>query len=585
MRFALLVLFAAACGGGNTPSGILDSQQPIPDGPTADGPGPVDGAADATPDTTPDTVPADGIADAKGTADGSGLNLPIRLVVVTYLKPQIGSTTNDPAGFTIQREQTGLGLFVSVDPTTTTPALVVGDVVSFDITQMGTVGSQRRAQGITNLTRISQGTDVSTLSTDVSAATDLVAAVGDFDSRLVNVTGTAFEAFAGSGQGFQRAGINTAGITGDANLQFRAPVTLVDALDMVNTCTFALTNVPVGRFNAQTQLPAYVAGDATITNCPAPVVATAVATSATQVVLTFSRHIKPSSVNADGSDFTFTNGLTASAAVVDGKTVTLTTTTQVTGTTYDVTIANAADLQGTPVSGGASFTAFVTLAKLRINEVNANIASGCDLIELRVTEGGSMAGFKITEREGKTGNSELTFTFPAGFTVAKNDFVIVHAAGNNNLCNLGTAANETTTKNGQLRATFGNNFDTAFDFYVTDNGLTATDNVFTLRDNTNAIIDAVFLSDNPAGNTTATGTEEAAALVGAASQWDPALAAYVNAVFHSNAVDDLNATGTTQAGGTIQRLSDQDTNNKADWTTGGTTAQTWGALNVGQNAL
>lgn len=587
MRTALasLVLFAVACGGGNTPAGQPDSQQPTPDGPVADGPE-TDGP---TPDSPPDTQQGDGIAEAKGTADGTGLTLPIRSVVVTYLKPQIGSATNDPAGFTIQHDQAGPGLFVSVDPATTTPALAVGDVVSFDITTMGTVGQQRRAQEITGLTRISQGTDVSPLATDVNAATDLVSAVDTYDSRLVNVTGVAFQDFAGSGQGFQRVGVNTTGITGDSNLQFRAPATLVDALDLVNTCTFALHNVPVGRFNAQTQLPAYVAADVTVTTCPAPVVATAVALSATSVKLTFSRHIDPLTVNANGSDFTIDNGLTVSAAAVSGREVTLTTTAQTTGTTYAVTIAAAVkDLQGTAVSGGATFSAFVSLAQVRINEVTATITTGCDLIELRVIEGGSLTGFKVTEREGKTANDEMTFTFPADFNVQKNDFIVIHTANANNAatCNPGNATNETTTKDGQPVATFGRNFDTAFDFYVTDNngGLVATDNVITVRDNTGAIVDALFVSDNPAGATAATGTEEAAALVGAANQWDPALAEYKDAVFRTNSVGGLGATGTAVTGTSIQRINDLDANSTADWTTA-PAAQTWGALNAGQVAL
>lgn len=586
MRFAwtslLMFVFACAAGGAAGPSpdgsvadGRTDQDAPTPDGPSPDGP-------------DIDAPFNDGIADAKGTADGTALALPIRSVVVTYLKPQIGSATNDPAGFTIQREQTGPGLFVSVDPATTNPPLVVGDVVSFEVTRMGTVGAQRRAQAITNLTRSSQGTDVSTLSTDVGTATDLVSAVADYDSRLVNVTGVASEAFAASGQGFQRAAITTAAITAEPNLQLRAPAALVDALDMVHTCTFALANVPVGRFNAQTQLPAYVSGDVTISTCPAPVVTAAVATSPTEVTLTLSRHLNPITVAANGSDFTFDNGLTASGAVVTGKTITLTTSTQTIGTTYTIAIANVTDLQGTAVSGGATFVGFTSIAKVRINELNALVGTGCDLIELRVIEGGSMAGFKLTEREGKAGNDEMSITFPAGFIVQKNDFIVVHTANAATAatCNPGGAVNETTAKDGQPAGTFTRNFDTAFDFYVADNnaGLVSTDNVLTLRDNANAIIDAVFVSDNPAGLTAAAGTEEAAKLVGAANQWDPALAEYKDDVFRINSVGGLGATGTTPAGSSIQRLNDQDLNSTADWTAA-PAAQTWGALNAGQSAL
>src|SRR6266850_7183694 len=60
-----------------------------------------------------DAAIPDGIAGAKGTTDGTGLSLPIHNVTITYLKPQIGSTTNDPAGFTIQAQHDGPALFVS----------------------------------------------------------------------------------------------------------------------------------------------------------------------------------------------------------------------------------------------------------------------------------------------------------------------------------------------------------------------------------------------------------------------------------------------------------------------------------------
>ena len=326
-----------------------------------------------------------------------------------------------------------------------------------------------------------------------------------------------------------------------------------------------------------------------MTGCPAPVVTSVVALSATSVRVTFSRNILAASVLTDGSQFTFDNGLTASAAAVSGRTVTLTTTAQAIGTSYTVTVANDAvtgvkDLQGTPVGtpNTGTFAGFVTPAVVRINEVNANIGGGCDLIELRVVAGGSMTGFKIQERIGGTG--ELAFTFPT-FVVQTNDFIVVHLNSASATCNPNGATQETTTKTDQPAATFAGNFDTAYDFWNADTGLTATDNVFTLFDAAATIVDAVFVSDDPAGLTAAAATETAAAAVGAASQWDPALATYIDTVFRMNAVDDLNATGTTAAGSSIQRLDNTDDNNKADWTTGAGAASTWGALNPGQTAF
>jgi hypothetical protein len=556
-----LLLLVAACGDNTKPS---DPDARPPDAIEPDGPIP------------------DGIAAARATADGTGLALRIHEVTVTYLKPQIGSTTNDPAGFTIQAQQEGPALFVAVDPATLTPPAEVGDVVSFRITELGTVGMQRRALAIEGYTRASTGADVAALAQDLSSASDVVSMIDSYDSELVTVTGSVAGAFGNAGAGFQSASFDTAGLSGDANFKLRVPLTLVDAIDMVMGCQIAAVRIPMGRFNAQAQPGVFSASDFTMSGCPAPVVASVVALSPTSVRLTFSRNILPSSVMADGSQFTFDNGLTASAAVVSGRTVTLTTSAQAIGTTYAVTVASTVtDLQGTGVGtpDNGTFPGFVTPAVVRINEVNANITGGCDLIELRVVSGGGMTGFKLQERNGGTG--ELALTFP-GFIVQANDLIVVHLNSGSATCNPGTATQETMTTSDQPAATFAGNYDTAYDFWNADAGLVATDNVLTLRDAANAIIDAVFLSDNPAGATTAAATETAAAAVGAANQWDPALAEYLDTVFRVNAVDDLNATGTTAADNSIQRLDDTDDNNKADWTTGAGAAQTWGALNAGQ---
>jgi hypothetical protein len=343
----------------------------------------------------------------------------------------------------------------------------------------------------------------------------------------------------------------------------------------------------MGRFNAQAQLGVYSASDVMLTGCPAPVVASAVALASTSVRLTFSRNILPASVAADGSQFTFDNGVTATAATVSGRTVTVTTSAQAVGTTYAVTVAGTVtDLQGTAVGtpNNATFPGFVTPAVVRINEVNANITTGCDLIELRVVSGGTLNGIKIQERNGGTG--ELAFTFPS-VIVQTNDFVVIHLNASNATCNPSGATQETASPTEQPVATHPRNFDTAYDFWNADTGLTNTDNVFTLFDAAGAISDAVFISNDPAPNmmgvkTAAAATETAAAAVGAAGQWDPALATYIDDVFHMHAVLDLDGTGTTVGGNSIQRLDDTDDNNQADWTTGAGAASTWGALNPGQ---
>jgi hypothetical protein len=165
----------------------------------------------------PPPPPPDGIAQARLAADGAS-TLAIAGVTVTYLKPAIGS---DPAGFTIQHAQTGPALFVTVDPATLSPAAAVGDVVTFTITQMGTVATERRAQTIANYTRQSTGANIAALTQNVSSDQLLISAVESYDAEIVTVTGTIGTAFSASGAGFQSAMLSTAGSVGNALLQLR----------------------------------------------------------------------------------------------------------------------------------------------------------------------------------------------------------------------------------------------------------------------------------------------------------------------------------------------------------------------------
>jgi hypothetical protein len=594
--FLLMWLFALAIGALAVACADSASDAPeenLPDAATdkpsspadaADSSKPTDGAApeaDAKADAGP---PLEGIAKARATADGTGLTIAIKGAMVTFLKPQIGSLTDDPAGFTVQVEPTGPALFVTVDPATLTPPAAVGDTVSFTITAMSTVGGQRRAKAITGYTRSATGAAVATLIQTVTAKTDLLTNQADYDSELITLTGTIGAPFAASGQGFQAAQLDTTGIKATPTFQFRAPSTLVTSLDVAPGCTVAVHGVPLSMFNTtvkRTQIVTYSAADVTVSACPAPTVASATALSGTSVVFTFTRNIAPASVSADGSQFTFDNGLTATAATVLGRTVTVTTSAQVAGAAYLGTVASSVtDLAGSALAAPttAAFTGFVTPATVIINELNANVTGGCDLVELRVTSSGSMTGFKLYER------TAAVFTFPA-FTVTTNDIIVVHFNSGSATCNPNGATQETLSTTGEPLATYARNYDTAYDFWIADAGLTATDNVITLYDAAAVIHDAVFVCDDPAGATAAADTETQAAAVGAANQWLPKLATYVDTVFRTNAADDLNGTGTAATGTSIQRVNDTDTNAKGDWTTGAGEANTFGLLNVGQNPL
>jgi hypothetical protein len=577
-RLIVFSLLAAVIACGDNLAGKSDASGPQHvDASTIDASGSGSGSG-----SNPDTV---GIATALGTPDGSA-NIAINGVTVTYIRPFVGS--DDPAGFDIQAAQAGPALFVTVDPSTLTslaPALAVGDVVSFTITDMTTLDLERRADAITGITRSSTGADVSALATDISTATDLISNIGAYDSMLVSVTGTIATSFASAGTGFQSAEIATQGITGQSDLTFRVETGLVDALDMAPACAFTATDIPFSRFKNEVELDAYTGSDFSLTSCPAPIIATIAATSATTIVIDFSRHIDMTTIDASGDQFTFDGGLTVTAAVLSGKTVTLTTSTQTSGATYTLTFTGGAikDTMGNmfmPPTPNATVLGFTVQAGVVINELNANIAKNCDLVELRVTSDGTMGGFRLVERIGSTSGSELNYTFPQGFNVTKNAIVMFHESSGSATCNPNGATEELTTTTDQPGSAFGGNYDTAFDFWGSDAGLVGTtDNVITLFDGTGTMIDTVFLQGSGSG---ATDTLAAANLAGAANQWSPAETNYSDADYIAAAVPNMQTTGTTATGTSIQRNSDTDTNTKADWVIA---AETFGTINAGQATL
>lgn len=585
MRSALLALILIAACGDNHGAKSDAGPQPHIDAPAT--------AIDAKEFLDAPPAATDGtIADVRASADGA-IAIKLSNVTVTYIKPQIGDPTSDPAGFTIQKELAGPAIFVAVDPSTLPIVPVAGDVLDLTVTQKNsTVGGQPRVMAVSAIARVSQGADLAALTQNISASTDLVTALGTYDSELVTITGTLVGTAGSSGAGFSRLEIDTAGITATPALQVRAPTALINAIDMTAGCTITATQVPFlafvsGTMTMNAEIGTYRTTDFTLTGCPAPQVSAAVATAIRTVRITFTRNIDPTSIVADGSQFTIAGLTVAANPVVVGRTVTLTVTTdEVALTPYTVVVANTVtDLQGSPVATTlqANFLGYTTPATAVINEVNPAMASGCDMIELRVKTDGSLGNFRLTERDG----SAINFVFPATFQVHKNDFVIVHFAGTSATCNPGTAVNELTDPAGQPRASFAKNFDTAFDLYSTNGaGLTGTTNVWTLYDANNTIVDAVFGAD--AASVAAAATLAQAGVVGTAVQWEPHATSYTDATFRAAAVTDISLGGGnagTQLTNSVQRIGDLDTNAKADWTPAAGAAPTWGVLNVGQVAI
>ncbi|HVK89676.1 MAG TPA: lamin tail domain-containing protein [Kofleriaceae bacterium] len=381
-RLALLLAVVAACSDDGRPANPMDAGV---DAPVT----PIDGSPDATPDAPIDAppdaplTPAELIVAARAAADGAAA-LSIRDATITYIKPAVtgASLTNDPPGFTIQATASGPALMIEADVSLLDPAPAVGDVVSFTIGEMKTAGMSRHGAAITAYARSQTGTDVTALAQDVGAATDLVSAVGDYESELVSATVTIVESWGTSGSSFSRARVTTTGIpTLDNNLQLRLPTTFKDSLGYEVGCVVRVTNTPLNRFNTQAQLSAFVAADLTLVSCPAPTVSAAAAPAATTVTVTFSRALDTASVLADGTQFTIDNGLTVSAASASGNLVTLTTSAQTPGTTYTVSVANTVeDTFGTALGAPATamFTGFMPVVAanhLVLNEVDYDQAS------------------------------------------------------------------------------------------------------------------------------------------------------------------------------------------------------------------
>lgn len=295
-------------------------------------------------------------------------------------------------------------------------------------------------------------------------------------------------------------------------------------------------------------------------------------TCGTTVVDTVDWGAAPFPAGTDDVSMQLTPTASTASANDDGANWCLTPT----GTTY-----GTMGRRGSPGVANPACPVIAAGADVQINELNAHIAGGCDLVELRVISGGSMAGYQLQER------GAAFFTFPEGFTAATNAIIVVHADRADPTCTGGGAAplDETTAANAVPSATVSTNYDTAFDFYATDDGITDTDNVLAIVDATSTILDAVLVADDPTG-TAAGGSESAAAVVAAAGEWTteagtvPA-GGFVDDAFCMNAALDLNATGTTAAGTSIQRNADTDTNDRGDWSQ---LPSTFGAANVGQTA-
>ncbi len=509
-----------------------------------------------------DVTVVDGIAAARAAADGP-VSISLDDVVVTYVNPLVGS---EPAGFLVQKVQAGPALRIVVDPSTVTPVPAVGDTVDFTITQMGSTAGARRAVSISGFSRSATGTDVGTLSKNVTNSSDLVSNNGAYDAELIDLSGTIAGSFGSAGNGFVSARIDTAGLSNTPGFDLRLPATLRDELDLQTGCSFTVDDSPLLPFNALAQVTLWDAADIQLIDCPAPKLTDAFAFGATTVILTFDRRIESSSVDPDGSQFTVSNGLAVTNASVSGRQVTLTTSAQVPGTSYTVSVAaTVTDLLGEPMDPDedtALFTGFIQPANLVLNEVAPNITSSKDLVELRATSAGTVNGLTLNSRPTPT----TLATFP-NVTVAAGDLIVVHLNAAADL-----PSSETTTKNQHPSGSFPAAYDGAWDFLGGTTGITYSNRVLSIE-REGFLLDGVPFAQ-PSLQSPPTGFPAELQALQALSHWLPADCGGIACTYNSapTAQDvsvDWTGAGTTATGNTVSRKPIGDTNQKTDWNTPG----------------
>lgn len=364
---------------GDPDAGGPDGGDPDAGGPDAGDPDAgFDGGMDAGMDAGPscDMAVATTEIDAINaiTEDGD-VSLPITCAYVTYLKPAVAG---DDPGFFVQAGPTGPAAFVEIDPDGT---VEVGDQISLTATTIDVSGELVIVEAASDLMVLASGTDLTGYVQELSDATDLVTDLGSYISERIAITGIIVGEFGGAGGTFRAAQLSTVGIDDDAELLIRIPQIVVEETGLADGCTVTLDGI-MGRFIGSAQATTYDAASLTSITCPAPTVTGASASDATTVTVRFSTELDAASVMASGSQFTFDNGLTASAAVVTGDSVELTTSMQTAATTYTVTVAaSVTDSFGTAVDAAmntAMFDAFNASAlHLVINEVDYD-QSGSD---------------------------------------------------------------------------------------------------------------------------------------------------------------------------------------------------------------
>ncbi len=511
------------------------------------------------------------IAAVRAAMDGSGLALAINGAIVTYTKPALGL---DSAGFFLQAEAAGPAIFIAVDPASLMPAPKVGDELDLVVNTVETSAGLKQVTAINNVVLVSTGNPVTPLVTEVSMSNDLVMNLDQYESRAIKITGNLSANFISAGSPQVATPIVTMGLN-DPNLRLRMPETVRATYDLTAMCSVTVDYGVMWRFNAVAQPSAYAATDLKNMTCPAPTVVSAISLSLTEVVVTFDRKLDPATV--DAADFTFDNGLMASAVMVNGNTVTVTTNAETPGTTYTLTAMNLNDVLGKAIGmpNTATFQAYVPVAQVLFNELNSNITGGRDLIELLVTAGGSTNGITLHQK----GSADETLATLPDVIVATNDLIVIH------LTPVGTTgiagASEIAGKAEFPKAMFSANYDGAWDFLGAAIGLSFSNRVLEAQGPAGAVLDAVPVVVSNSGNPPAA-FPGVLQLLQAAGGWFPAdctgqLCTYMSTPTAVAISVDYLGSANNPTGNSVSRQPNLTNKTKSDWNAAG--PNSWGLVN------
>jgi hypothetical protein len=280
------------------------------------------------------------------------------------------------------------------------------------------------------------------------------------------------------------------------------------------------------------------------------------------VRVVFDRHILPSSVLPDGSQFTFSGGLAATGASVEGRHVDVQTNAQAPSVPYGVTVAGSVqDLTGKPLDAGfttASFAGYVGAAGIEISELNANINANRDLLEIRALTGGSVAGVEVVQDPAAGGAGTMLAVLPPIILVA-GDRIVVHFA----------PIGETDETVSQGQCVDPACYASAWDVRGSAAGMLYSNRVIALRRPVDkSLIDVIAVGRSDLANPT-TAFPANLQFVQAAGQWLPANCGGVACTYNStpSALEvsaDWTGLGTTPTGISLQR-SGVDSNQRSDW--------------------